>query len=76
MYADFSRDQVNAFLSDLTEQPEAGAVESMAEAFSDDMILAQMELARLKAARLHGHQYIPRETLLARRPRVHPSDLT
>ena len=75
MYADFSSDRVNAFLSDLTAQPAAGDVERMAESFSDEMMLAHMELSRLKASRLSGQRFIPRDELLAQPVRLHPSDL-
>ena len=74
MYADFSRDQVNAFLVELTSQPEAGAVERMAEAFSDDTILAHMELARFKQARADNVPFVPREDRLPKRARPHPAD--
>ena len=75
MYADFSTDQVNAFLSDLTAQHDAGSVERMAEAFSDEMLLAHMELSRFKANHRNGQEFIPRDMLLAHPVRLHPSDL-
>ena len=75
MYADISRDQVNAFLSELTSQPEAGAVENVAEAFSDEMIIAQMELARMKACRAKGKPFVTRAAHLPLRARAHPADL-
>ena len=74
MYADYSRDQVNAFLSELTRQPAAGAVERMAEAFSDDMLAAHMELARYKQAHAAGERFVPRADLLPKRARLHPAD--
>ena len=75
MYADYSRDQVNALLADLTSQPEVGAVEHMAETFSDDTIMVQMELARFKAAREAGKAFVPRIDALPSRARRHPADM-
>lgn len=75
MYADYSTEQMNAFLSDLTAQPKAGDVERISEAFSDEMLLAHMELSRLKDARQSGQTFIPRDALLAQPVRLHPSDL-
>lgn len=74
MYADYSRDQVNAFLSDLIEQPVADGLSDVAESFSDDMILAQMELARYKSCKTSGERFVPRDILLEGLPRVHPAD--
>ena len=74
MYADYSRDQVNAFLSELTRQTEAGAVERMAESFSDEMLAAHMELSRYKKAHANGERFIPRADLLPKRARLHPAD--
>lgn len=75
MYADFSQEKVNGFLSELTQQPVAPALNRMAEDFSDDMILAQMELTRYKAAVAAGDQFVPRSNALAARARIHPADM-
>lgn len=75
MYADFSRDQVNAFLQDLTDQPQTGAIDGVAEDFSDEMFLAQMELSRFKATKLRGEQFVPRRDAFRGRARIHPADL-
>ena len=74
MYADYSRDQVNSFLSDLTAQRFVGDAEQISEAFSDDMMLAHMELARLKKARADGTPFVPRGDILPKRARLHPAD--
>lgn len=75
MYADFSREQVNAFLQDLTEQPRTLEIEGVAEAFSDEMILAEMELSRFKKAAVAGEVFESRSDKLARLKRMHPADL-
>lgn len=75
MYADFSRDQVKAFLQDLTEQPRSMEIETVAESFSDEMILAEMELARFKAATNEGEIFQTRAERLMRLNRIHPADL-
>ncbi len=75
MYADFSTDQVKAFLQDLTEQPRSMEIETVAEGFSDEMILAEMELSRFKAATSAGEVYQTRAERLMRLNRVHPADL-
>ena len=71
MYADFSHDTVNAFLRELTEQPVA---DSRAEDFSDEMILAQMELTRFKKASRAGEDFVPRADKLSGLIRIHPAD--
>ena len=71
MYADFSHDTVNAFLRELTEQPVAV---SRAEDFSDEMILAQMELTRFKDATRSGETFVPRSDMLSGPVRIHPAD--
>jgi len=75
MYADFSRDQVSAFLQDLTDQPRSMEIETVAENFSDEMILAEMELARFKATAERGEVFETRAERLMRLNRVHPADL-
>ena len=75
MYADFSHDQVTAFLQDLTDQPKSLEIESVAETFSEDMILAEMELARFKTAAAKDEVYETRAEVLMRLNRVHPADL-
>ena len=75
MYADFSADQVNAFLQDLTEQPRSVEVAGFAETFSDDMILAEMELQRFKTAVANGELFESRAERIARLSRFHPADL-
>lgn len=75
MYADFSRDQVKAFLQDLTDQPRSMEIETVAESFSDDMILAEMELARFKDATARGEVFQSRTEKLMRFNRIHPADL-
>lgn len=74
MYADYSRDQVNAFLSDLTSQPKAGAVEHVAEAFSDEMFIAVMELSRFKKCHAENKPFVARNKLFGNAVRVHPAD--
>lgn len=71
MYADFSHDTVNAFLRELTEQP---AEDGRAEDFSDEMILAQMELTRFKTAAREGRTFVPRTDRLSGPIRIHPAD--
>lgn len=75
MYADFSGDQVRAFLQDLTEQPRSMGVETVAESFSDEMILAEMELARFKDAASKGKVFESRTERLMKLNRIHPADL-
>lgn len=75
MYADFSRDQVNAFLEDLTEQPRSEDVDTVAENFSDEMILAAMELSRFKKAAEKGEKFQSREQKIMHMTRMHPADL-
>jgi|GEM_PF-2994380 len=75
MYADFSRDQVKAFLQDLTEQPRSMEIETVAEGFSDEMILAEMELSRFKTATKHGEVFQSRAERLMRLNRIHPADM-
>ena len=75
MYADFSTEQVNAFLQELTEQPRSLEIASVAESFSDDTILAEMELARFKKASETGEVYETRQEILMRLNRTHPADL-
>ena len=71
MYADFSHDTVNAFLRELTDQP---VVNNRAEDFSDEMILAQMELTRFKTAARDGAAFEPRSDKLSGPVRIHPAD--
>ena len=71
MYADFSHDTVNAFLRELTDQP---VVDSRAEDFSDEMLLAQMELTRFKNAARDGKTFVPRADKLSGPIRIHPAD--
>ncbi len=71
MYADFSNDTVNSFLRELTDQPVA---DSRAEDFSDEMILAQMELTRFKKAARTGEEFTPRSDALNGPVRIHPAD--
>ena len=75
MYADFSRDQVKAFLEDLTDQPKSMELETVAEAFSDEMILAEMELSRFKSATANGEVFETRAERLMRLNKIHPADL-
>lgn len=72
MYADFSHDTVNAFLRELTDQPVAD--DGAAEAFSDEMILAQMELTRFKKSNQTGERFVPRAERLSGPVRIHPAD--
>lgn len=71
MYADFSHDTVNAFLRELTDQP---VVDTKAEDFSDEMMLAQMELTRFKNATRKGEVFEPRSEKLSGPIRIHPAD--
>lgn len=71
MYADFSHDTVNAFLRELTDQP---VVDTRAEDFSDEMLLAQMELSRFKKAARSGKAFVPRSDKLSGPIRIHPAD--
>ncbi len=75
MYADFSRDQVKAFLQDLTDQPRSLELDTVSENFSDEMILAEMELARCKTATANGEAFESRAERLMRLNRIHPADL-
>ncbi len=75
MYADFSSDQVNAFLQDLIEQPQSIEVAGVAETFSDDMILAEMELQRFKSCVANGSVFEGRPERIERITRLHPADL-
>jgi len=59
MYADYSTDQVKAFLEDLTNQQHTIGANAVTESFSDEMILAEME----------------RQELLMKLNRIHPADL-
>ncbi len=75
MYADFSNDRVKAFLQDLTEQPRSMEIETVAESFSDETILAEMELARFKNASENGLPFESRAEILMRLNRIHPADM-
>lgn len=75
MYADYSSDQVRAFLEELTEQPRSEEVDTVAEKFSDDMMLAAMELARFKKSVAEGTSFEPRAEKIMRMTRIHPADM-
>ena len=75
MYADFSKERIDTFLRDLTGQPDQGAFEQISEDLLDDIMLAQMEMARFRTARDKGRDFVARARMLAGRPRLHPADL-
>ena len=74
MYADYSRDQINAFLTDLTNHQVTKETNGMAEDFSDDMIMATMELQRYKKAEARNETFVPRAERLMQMRSVHPAD--
>ena len=75
MYADYSTDQVKAFLEDLTNQQRTIGANAVTESFSDEMILAEMELARFKTASEKGEEFKSRQEMLMKLNRIHPADL-
>jgi len=50
-------------------------LETVAEAFSDEMILAEMELSRFKSATANGEVFETRTERLMRLNKIHPADL-
>ena len=75
MYADYSTDQVKAFLEDLTNQQHTIGANAVTESFSDEMILAEMELSRFKKSAENGEEFKSRQELLMKLNRIHPADL-
>lgn len=74
MYADYSRDQVNAFLRDITDCPnDAGTMEDTLDA---EMALL-MEQVRCRNAFRRGQEFTARNNAFGSRPniaRLHPAD--
>lgn len=74
MYADFSHERVKAFFKELTTEPEQSGKHIFAEDFSDEMILAEMELARFRKAKVERRTFVQRREKLLSYRRAHPAD--
>jgi hypothetical protein len=75
MYADFSKDRIDAFLKDIAGQDETSAFEQVSEDLLDDIMLAQMEMSRYRAAKAQNLDFVPRARKFVEPARVHPADM-
>ncbi len=74
MYADFTKDRIDAFLRDISGEPSEPEMAAVSEDLLDEILLAQMEMARLRASRVANCNFVPRAAALAAIPRIHSGD--
>ena len=71
MYADFSRDHVNAFLKEITDVPASAAADE--DTLDAEMALL-MEQVRCRAAFADRRGFTARQARFHTTPRAHPAD--
>ncbi len=74
MYADFTKDRIDMFLRDIAGQPSCDELSETSEDLLDEIMMAQMEMARHRRAAETGNFFAPRSEKLAGCARIHPAD--
>ena len=68
-------DPMIALLKIIARQDEEIAMNAAYEAAADDLLMAEMELARARKKQAAGLTFIPRDQLFQTPPMAHPADL-
>jgi len=74
MLVDKQNDPVITLLKTIAHQDEEAKMNASYEAAADDLLMAEMELARARKMRSLGCPFVPRAQLLQTTPAEHPAD--
>lgn len=74
MQLETQNDPVIDLVQAIARQGKEADMTAVIEGFSDDLLMAQMELVRARKAQRSGTEFTPREKMFAKAPMAHPAD--
>lgn len=74
MLVETQKDPVVDLLQTIARQDQEAKMTDAIEQFADDLLMAEMELARARKAQRLGLSFIPRDQMFSTEPPAHPAD--
>jgi len=74
MQLETQNDPVIDLVQAIARQGKEADMTSAIEGYSDDLLMAQMELVRARKAQITGSEFTPREKMFVTAPLAHPAD--